>query len=397
MTEPIPNQFADHSTTSAPVQPPLSPQKALLGVVVLLLFAVILAVAGILPRIHSSAALASETQANAIPTVFVSKPEPGAPITEVVLPGNVSAYTDAPISARTSGYLTRWYFDIGAHVKKGALLAEISTPELDRQVSQAEADLATARANANNARLNAKRYQQLVTSNAVSQQDTDTFTNQSAALTATVQSAEENLARLKNLQSFEKLYAPFDGVITARNIDVGQLVDSGANKEIFHMQAVSTLRVYINVPQVWASYIKPGSTATLTLSEDPNHSFSGKLVRTADSIDPTSRTLLVEVDVDNRKGELLSGSLVQAHFKIPAQSNSVIVPPSALIFRQSGLQLAVVRNNHAHLATVTIGQDDGRRVQISSGITANDLIIQNPPDSLVDGEEVRIVNPAGSK
>ena len=360
--------------------------------IVLLVFAA-LAVFGILSRIHHDSVLAETTQETAAPTVIALPPKPGAPVDMFVLPGNVTAYTDSPIYARTSGYLTKWYYDIGARVKKGALLAEIATPELDQQLAQAEADLATAEANAKNAHSQAERYQDLVTSNAVSQQDTETFTNQATATASAVKSAQANVERLKELQSFEKIYAPFDGVVTARSIDTGQLIDTGAAKELFHMQALKTLRVYTNVPQLYTTNMKRGSKIDITFPEYPGKTFQGTLVRTADAIDPTSRTLLVEIDVDNRKGELMPGSLAQVHFKASAVP-TFIIPASALIFRRDGTQVGTVgSDNVAHLISVTIGQDDGATVQIVSGLNDGDRVIQDPPDSLIEGEKVNPQNP----
>jgi RND family efflux transporter MFP subunit len=312
-----------------------------------------------------------------------------------VLPGNVTAYTDSPIYARTAGYLTRWYFDIGAKVKKGALLAEIATPEVDQQLAQAEADLNTAQATANNARIQAERYTGLVKSDAVSRQDTDTFVNQAAASAAAVKSAQANVARLRDLKSFERVYSPFDGVVTARNIDTGQLIDPGAGKELFHLQAIQTLRVYANLPQFYSANVKRGAKIDLTFAEHAGKTYQGTLERTADAIDPVSRTLLVEIDVDNRDGVLLPGSLAQVHFKTPAATASVIVPSAALIFRKEGLRVGTVTNGSvAHLIPVIIGEDDGANVQIVSGIGAGDLVVQDPPDSLIEGEKVQVVTPA---
>ncbi len=300
----------------------------------------------------------------------------------------MTAYTDAPIYARTSGYLTKWYYDIGSRVKKGALLAEISTPELDQQLAQAQADLGTAQANAKNAKAQAQRYQGLVPTNAVSQQDTETFTNQASATASAVESAQANVERLKQLVSFEKVYAPFDGVVTARSIDIGQLIDTGAAKELFHMQALNTLRVYTNVPQLYTANLKRGSKIDVTFPEHPGQTFQGTLVRTAEAIDPSSRTLLVEIDLDNRKGELLPGSLAQVHFKAPSVQ-TFIVPVAAIIFRGEGTQVGLLESdNTAHLVPVTIGEDDGRTVQIVTGLKDGDLVIQDPPDSLIDKEQV---------
>ena len=394
---PHPAPQAGHDHEAAPEQKPISPRKALLGVALLLAAAALLAGFGILSRARADKALAESTHELAAPTVIAATPKLGAPVDSFVLPGNVTAWTDSPIYARTSGYLTRWYFDIGARVKKGALLAEIATPELDKQLAQAEADLNTAEATANNAHIQADRYTGLVKSDAVSRQDTDTFVNQAAATAAAVKSAQANVQRLSELQSFEKVYAPFDGVVTARNIDTGQLIDAGAGKELFHLQAIQTLRVYTNVPQIYSQSVKRGSKIDLTFAEHSGKIYQGTLTRTADAIDPASRTLLVEIDVDNRAGELLPGSLAQVHFKTPSAGPTFIVPAAALIFRREGLRVGtVVNGNVAHLAQVVIGEDDGASVQIVSGLSAGDRVIQDPPDSLIEGEKVSVVNPGAS-
>jgi len=382
-----PQQVNDHE--SAPEHVQISPRKGLLAAAVVLVVAVVLAIAGIVPRISARAALKQHTEATAAPTVIALPAQPGTPVDSLVLPGNVTAYTDAPIYARTSGYLKRWYYDIGAHVQKGALLAEIATPELDQQLAQAEADLATAQANANNARIQADRYNGLVQSNAVSRQDTDTYVNQAASTAAAVRSAQANVQRLKEMQSFEKVYAPFDGVVTARAVDTGQLITGGGANELFHMQALQTLRVYANLPQMYASAARVGAKLDITFPENQDTAYQGTLVRTSQAIDPVSRTLLVELDVANREGKLLPGSLAQVHFKTPALTQSFVVPVSALIFRREGLQLAtLVDGNKAHLVHVIIGQDDGATAQIVSGLSPTDKVIQDPPDSLIEGEVV---------
>jgi RND family efflux transporter MFP subunit len=389
-----PSPHADRDRATEPGQKPVSPRLALAGVAVLFVVAVVLAGIGILSRAHADKALATRTTELAAPAVIAAPPRPGAPVDSFVLPGNVTAYTDSPIYARTSGYLTRWYFDIGARVKKGALLAEISTPEVDQQLNQAEADLNTAQANANNARIQAERYTGLVAFDAVSRQDTDTFVNQAAATAAAVKSAQANVERLRDLKSFEKVYAPFDGVVTARNIDTGQLIDSGAGRELFHVQAIQTLRVYANLPQVYSQNVKRGEMIDLTFAEYAGKTFHGTLVRTADAIDPVSRTLLVELDVDNRAGELLPGSLAQVHFKTPPAGPAFIVPAAALIFRREGMRVGIVVNgNLAHLVPVVIGEDDGANVQVVNGLSAGDLVIQDPPDSLIEGEKVHVESP----
>ena len=395
--ETVPNQPAAQNHESAPEQAAMSPRLAVVGMLVVVVATVALAGIGILRRTHSSSALAERTNELAPPTVLVATPPQGAPVSSFVLPGNVTAFTDSPIYARTSGYLAHWYFDIGSRVKKGALLADISTPELDQQLAQAEADLNTAKANANNARIQADRYTGLVKSDAVSRQDTDTFVNQAASTAAQVHSAEANVQRLRELQSFEKIYAPFDGVVTARTIDIGQLIDPGAAKELFHLQAIQTLRVYANLPQFYSQTVKRGSKIDLTFAEHPGKTYQGTLVRTSDAIDPTSRTLLVEIDVNNRAGELMPGSLAQVHFKTPPAGPTFVVPAAALIFRKEGLRVATVVNGDkgtvVHLAPVVIGEDDGANVQIITGLSASDKVIQDPPDSLIEGERVQVINP----
>ena len=380
-----------HDLSSAPEQKPIAPGKALIGVVLVLVVAIGLGVWGVLSRRSAETVLANNTQELAPPSVITATAKPGAPVDTFLLPGNVTAYTDAPIYARTSGYLTKWYYDIGARVKKGALLAEIATPELDQQLAQAEADLTTAQASAGNAKAQADRYTDLVKSDAVSRQDTETFTTQAATTSSAVKSAQANVQRLKELQSFEKIYAPFDGVVTARNVDTGQLITEGGANELFHLQAIQTLRVYTNLPQLYSQSVTRGSKIDLTFAEHPGKIYQGTLVRTSDSIDPTSRTLLVEIDVDNRTGELLPGSLAQVHFKNTASSSSFIVPSAALIFRKEGMRVGtVVNGNIAHLVPVLIGEDDGATVQIVNGIGANDKVIQDPPDSLIEGEKVYV-------
>jgi RND family efflux transporter MFP subunit len=395
-SKPNPHQASPEGTT-APEEKPIQPRFALLFGVLLVVVAGVLGVIGILGRRSAETVLAGRTQELAAPTVRAARATPGAPVNTLILPGNVTAFTDSPIYARTSGYLTHWYYDIGARVKKGALLAEIATPELDEQLAQAESDLLTAQATANNAQIQADRYSGLVKSNAVSQQDTDTFVNQAAATAATVRSAQANVQRLRELQSFEKVYAPFDGVITARTVDTGQLIDTGAAKELFRLQAIQTLRVYANLPQAYSQSVKRGMKIDITFAEYAGKVYQGTLVTTADAIDPTSRTLLVEIDVDNRAGELLPGSLAQVHLKMLTAGQTFVVPVAALIFRSEGMRVGtVVDGNMARLVPVVIGQDNGATVQIVSGLSSTDLVIQDPPDSLIDGEKMTVVNPGNS-
>jgi RND family efflux transporter MFP subunit len=389
-------QAPDEGFGRAPRPRPPSAGKAIFGVILILIAAGLVVIAGFVPRVRARATLAEQTNLLAAPTVTVRHPQPGKIGSEVVLPGNISAFTDSPIYARTDGYLQTWYFDMGAHVRKGQLLATISSPEIDQQLLQARADLTTSQANANLAKVNSTRYQGLLAQNAVSKQDTDTFVSQAASTSSAVNSALANVQRLQEMQSFEKVYAPFDGVITARNVDIGQLINSGAGQQMFRMASVNTLRVYVNVPQIYSRGAVPGTPAGITLSEFPGVSFPGKLVRTASSIDPGSRTLLVEIDVNNSSGKLFPGAFAQVHMNLNAGAPALIIPVSALIFRAEGLQVGTVvkgpNGDQAKLTSVTMGRDDGTTAQIIGGLDANSQVIQDPPDSLIDGEAVRVVN-----
>ena len=386
-----------HQQNSGDERPPISGRRAVLLLFLVLAVAVVIAVLGIVPRLRARTKLSQQTDALATPDVLVAKAQQGEAAQEVVLPGNLQAYVDSGIFARTDGYLKKWYFDIGAHVKRGQLLAVIESPEVDQQLLQAKADLATAQANASNAKIQATRYQDLLKNNAVSSQDTDTFTTQAASTGTQVESAIANVQRLEQLTGFEKVYAPFDGTVTARNVDIGTLINSGTTMELFHLSQEQVLRVYVNVPQVYAPACIPGTGATLTLEEFPGKTFAGKIVRTAKAIDPASRTLLVEVDVKNPTGELYPGAYAQVHFKLNNTRPTLILPVSTLIFQSQGLRVGIVVNNKAKLVPITIGRDDGRVVEVTVGLQPNDEVIQSPPDSLIDGEAVRVVQPQGQE
>ncbi|HJT87549.1 MAG TPA: efflux RND transporter periplasmic adaptor subunit [Bryobacteraceae bacterium] len=376
--------------------PRLSPVVRFLLVIPLLVAAAVLGFfiySGIKSRVRADAVLERETLDMAVPTVSVVHPKPQPAREEIVLPGNMQAFVATPIYARTNGYLKRWYFDIGAHVHAGQLLAEIETPEVDQQLDQARADLATAQANYRLAQTTAERYQSLLKTESVSKQDVEDKVGDMQAKQAMVASAQSNVRRLQELQSFQKVYAPFDGVITARNIDIGALIDAGANapgKELFDMASVNRLRVYINVPQDDARAAIPGSPADLTLTELPGRHFYGKIARTSDAIDPASRTLLTEVDVDNPTGELLPGAFVNVHLKLDSKAAAVTLPSDTLLFRSEGLRVGVVRNGHAVLVPITIGRDFGRSVEVISGVGPRDQVILDPSDSLTSGTEVRV-------
>jgi RND family efflux transporter MFP subunit len=355
---------------------------------------------GIHSRAVAESRLKQRTEEAAIPTVAVVFPLEGAPTQEIVLPGSTQAFSDAPIYARTSGYLKRWYFDIGAHVQKGQLLAEIETPEVDQQLQQAQAELDTAQANLNIAKITASRWQDLVSTGSVSQQETDQAVSNLSAVRAAAESSAANVRRLEQLQSFEKVYAPFDGIITARNTDIGALIDAGANtqpRELFHITAIRTLRLYVALPEVYSRAARPGAQPALTLDEFPGQTFHGTLVRNANSIDIASRTLLVEVDVDNPTGQLLPGAYVFVHLKLPDETHSVTIPSNTLIFRKEGLQVGLVRNGKAELVPVKISRDYGNSVEIVSGLQPTDPVIVDPSDSLVAGMSVRLNSPPAGK
>ena len=365
--------------------------------IVLLAVAVVVAVVifGILPRIQARATLKRETEEMAIPDVSVVVPQHTAPAQEIVLPANVQAYMDSPIYARTNGYLKAWYVDIGARVKAGQLLAEIDTPEVNQQLRQALADLATAQANVHLAQITAERYAGLLKTDSVSKQDADNAESDYAAKKTIVQSAEANVKRLEDLQSFQKVFAPFAGVITARNTDIGALIDSGSSggpkTELFHIAQPGRLRVYVNVPEAYSRAARPGLTADLTLAEFPGRSFRGTLVRTADAIDPATRTLLVEIAVNNPGGELLSGAYAEVHLKLPTPKSSLILPVNTLLFRSEGLRVVVVKNGQAELRPITIGHDFGSSVEVIAGLSGDESVIANPPDSIESGQKVRVV------
>jgi RND family efflux transporter MFP subunit len=366
---------------------------------ILLLFTVlvvaIIVIWGISSRRKANAQLSQETRELAIPAVTVIHPKRGAPLQEIVLPGDMQPYTDAPIYARTTGYLKSWHADIGARVKAGQLLAEIDTPEVDQQLQQARADLSTVEANLNLADITATRYKDLMKSDSVAQQDVDNANGNYEARRTAVESARSNVKRLEDLQSFKKIYAPFDGVITARNTDIGQLIDSGSSggtsRELFHIAAVSRLRVYVNVPQVYSPHIKAGLHAELSLAEFPGRHFDGIVVRDTGAIDNATRTLLTEIDVNNSTGELKPGGYVEVHLKLPTSVTTFTLPVNTIIFKSAGMQVATVKDGkNIDLVSITPGRDFGTEMEILAGLKGDESVVINPPDSLTNGETVRV-------
>ncbi len=380
----------------------MSRVRLLIALLVVLVIAAAVVASGIIPRLRARQVLRQQTDISAEPSVTIVHPQRATPSEEVVLPGNIQAFIEAPIYARTNGYLKNWYFDIGAHVKQGQLLGEIESPEVDQQLQQAREDLSTAQANLKLSQITAARYVDLFKTDSVAKQDVDNTVQDAAAKSATVKSAQANVGRLEQLVSFEKIYAPFDGVVTARNTDIGQLIDSGstagAAHELFHIAAINKLRVFVNVPQVYSHAAIPGMKADLTLPELPGRRFQGTLARTADSLDPATRTLLVEVDVVNSTGLLFPGSYTEVHFKIKSNGSTLIIPSTSLVFRTEGLRVPVVLNgNRASLLPVILGRDFGNTVEVVSGLSDGNLVIADPPDSLVEGEIVRVVQPKSGK
>jgi RND family efflux transporter MFP subunit len=364
----------------------------------LLVVALLLAVGGVVSRVRGRAEVGQETASDAIAVVLVARPSPGPGVDELVLPGSVTAFIEAPIYARTNGYLKSWHTDIGTPVKKGQVLAEIETPEIDQQLRQARSDLATAQANARLANITNVRWQGLLANRAVSPQDADTRQWNAQASQASAASAEANVRRLEELESFKRVVAPFDGVVTARNTDIGALINAGqsAGAQLFRVADLHRLRVYVQVPEQFAPQARPGVEAHLRFNEHPGIDYPATVVRTAQALDPTLRTLQVELQVDNEQGELFPGAYAEVHFKLPGNTNTVRVPATALVFRSAGLQVATVdQDSHVKLRSVTQGRDFGNAVEILTGITARDLIIVNPPDSITDGEQVRIQKPKG--
>jgi len=339
-------------------------------------------------------ALADNTEALAVPTVAVIHPAAQTGDENLVLPGTLMAYIESPIYARTNGYLKAWYHDIGSRVSKGELLADIDTPEIDQQLSQARADLATSQANVHLSEITAVRYSELLKTDGVSKQEVDNATGDLAAKRAIVQSAEANVRRLEELKSFQRVEAPFSGVITRRNTDIGQLINAGnggSSQQLFFLAQTDPMRVYVNVPEAYASSIRPGIGAYLELTQIPGQKFQGKIVRTAEAIDLSTRTLLTEVDVPNKSAKLLPGGYAQVHLLVKVTAQRLQVPVNALLFRSEGLRAVVIdANHHTRLQSLTVGRDYGTSLEVLNGLKPDDWIVLNPPDSLEDGQQVHV-------
>jgi RND family efflux transporter MFP subunit len=368
-------------------------QWLILGIVLIVVAALL--IGGIWSRVSASKTLSAETAQVARPAVSVVSPKRTAPAQEIILPGNVQPFISSPIYSRTNGYLKKWYVDIGARVKQGQLLAVIETPEVDQQLEQSISNLDTAKANLALAETTKNRYQGLLDDNAVSQQDVDNAVGTYNANKAIVAANQANVRQVQTLQSFEKIYAPFDGIITVRNIDIGDLINSGntggVKSDLFHVSQPGTLRVYVNIPEEYSQGIRTGMTADISLAEFPGRKFQGRLVRTAEAINITTRTLLIEIDVDNPAGTLLTGSYAEVHLTVAAQASTYLLPVNTLIFRSEGLRVGIVKDGKVVLTAVTPGHDFGNQIEIVSGLKPDDQVIVNPPDSIISGQEVQLV------
>src|SRR5580704_3992016 len=391
------NQVQTIASIPAPTRPARGRTGAVGTILVLCVgFAVF---EGIHSRVEAKDDLRQAAVNSAITSVNIVFPKVGAEAEEIELPGNTEAFTDTPIYARTNGYVKHWYVDIGARVRHGQLLAVVETPELDRQLEQAKADLKNAEANLQIAEITSTRWQNLLKTDSVSHQEADQAVSDLHSKQALVDSNRANVDRLGQLQSFERIIAPVDGVVTARNTDIGALIqaDTTAPKEIFHLSAIQKLRIYVPVPEVYAPSVRTGDKVVVTLDAFPGQAFPGTLVRNANAIDSASRTLNVEVDINNSAGRLMPGAYAFVHFKVLPTNGAVTIPSNALLFRSEGLRVGVVRNSHVALLPISIGQDYGDAVEVLSGLTAQDAVIVNPSDSLANGAEVRIENKVENK
>ena len=374
-----------------------SPRRLRVAGIVALIVALALALGGVALRIHAGSTLKAKTEAEAIPTVSVIDPAPGGSQEQLVLPGNVQAYFDAPIYARVPGYLKKWYFDIGAHVKAGDLLAEIETPELDQQLKQAQADLATAKAKEKLAEITANRWKGMLASDSVSKQEADEKAGDFEAKQATANAELANVERLQATTSFKRIVAPFDGVVTARKTDIGQLINAGSSSgtELFRVADTHKLRVYVQVPQTYSLQVTDGMHAQLHFPEQPERSFPAKVIATSEAISESSRSLLVQLEADNPNGKLISGSYAEVHFDLPSTPGVLQLPVTALLFRQHGMKVATIGpDGRVVLKNIQIGRDMGTRVEVVAGLTAADRVIDSPPDWLAQGDRVHAIEAA---
>ncbi len=373
-----------------------APKKSALFLVFLVIVVVLVILGALMmfQRRSQFQALAKDTETLAVPTVAVIHPMSEGTAEDLVLPGTLQAYVESPIYARTNGYLVKWYHDIGSRVNKGDLLADIETPEVDQQLLQARADLNTAQANEHLSQITETRYSELLKTDGVSKQEVDNATGDLAAKRAIVQSSQANVRRLEELKSFQKVYAPFSGVVTQRNVDIGTLINAGnggTSQQLFYLAQTDPIRLYVNVPEAYAPSIHRGLGAYIELAQYPGQKFQGEVVRTAEAIDLATRTLLTEVDVPNKSGLLLPGGYAQVHLQMHVQGERLQVPVNALLFRSEGLRAVVIDANHrVRLQALAIGRDYGTSLEVLTGLKPDDWIVLNPPDSIENGEEVHV-------
>src|SRR5271165_1458559 len=373
-----------------------APKKSALFLVFLVIVVVLVILGALMmfQRRSQFQALAEDTETLAVPTVAVIHPMSEGTGEDLVLPGTLQAYVESPIYARTNGYLVKWYHDIGSRVNKGDLLADIETPEVDQQLLQARADLNTAQANEHLSQITETRYSELLKTDGVSKQEVDNATGDLAAKRAIVQSSQANVRRLEELKSFQKVYAPFSGVVTQRNVDIGTLINAGnggTSQQLFYLAQTDPIRLYVNVPEAYAPSIHRGLGAYIELAQYPGQKFQGQVVRTAEAIDLATRTLLTEVDVPNKSGLLLPGGYAQVHLQMHVQGERLQVPVNALLFRSEGLRAVVIDANHrVRLQALAIGRDYGTSLEVLTGLKPDDWIVLNPPDSIENGEEVHV-------
>ena len=389
--------LTEERNTKAEWQPRAEPPAKHRGYIVAAILAIVFLVAaivGIASRLSERKALAKETEALSVLNVAVIHPKAEPPQEELVLPSTLQAYIESPIYARTNGYLKKWYRDIGSRVHQGELLADIETPEIDQELLQAKAARDQATAQVEIAKTSAKRWENLQKMDAVAQQETDERNSSYAQAQANFAAADANVRRLEQMESFKHIYAPFSGVITRRNVDIGALINAGntgPNQQLFNIARTDPIRVYVSVPEVYADSVRPGVRANIQLASIAAQTFSGSVVRNADAIDPATRTLLTEIDVPNRKSEVLPGAYAQVHFALKVQVPRLTIPVNAMLTRAEGTLAAVVDgNNRVHLQRITIGRDYGREVEVLAGIQQSDLIVLNPSDSLEDGQQVAV-------
>ena len=399
------NPTETHPSGEHPSQPvipseePRLTQGSWIGMVVVAAIVAGVVIFGVMARRGSEHSLAKETAASAIPSVNVVYPTPSTLSPEIALPGNTQAFMDTPIYSRTNGYLKSWYFDIGSHVRKGQLMAQIETPEVDQQLQVAQADLKSAQANLDLANTTSGRYQNLLKTNSVSKQETDVAVSDAAAKKAAVDASMANVRRLEQLQSFEKVYAPFDGIVTARQLDLGALIEqstspSSVTAPLLDLAVVTPLRVYANVPQSAAAFIRDGAPAAVSVTEYPERTFEGTITRHPGALDSDTRTMLVEVDLSNRDGTLLPGMYAQLSLQVATPAGLPMVPDDAVVFQDGKSYVPIVRNKHIKLAQVKLGYDDGVNVQIMQGVAGDDWVAVNVGQTARDGEPVRAVTAA---